>query len=254
MKKIIAVFSLTMLIGISQAQIKNPLNKLKKIKADSAVQVITSEVKDISQTKSKSLSGDEVINGLKEALTIGTKNSAKKLGSVDGYFKDAALKILMPDEAQKAVTTLRKYGMGSLVDKAILSMNRAAEDAASGVGEIFIEAVKNMTIADGMKILRGADNAATDYLKTNTTQQLTEKMRPVIEASLNKVDATKYWKEVFTNYNRLSPTNKINPDLTAYVTSKAMDGIFISIAQEELKIRKDPVARVTETLQKVFGE
>jgi hypothetical protein len=198
------------------------------------------------------LTNDDIISGLKEALTIGTQNSAKKLGTVDGFFKDAALKILMPPEAQKVTNTLRSMGMGNLVDKAILSMNRAAEDASSGVGEIFINAIKDMSIADGIQILNGGNTAATDYLKSTTTNSLTEKMRPVIETSLKKTDATKYWNDVFTNYNRVS-TKKVETDLTAYVTQKAMDGIFISVAQEEQKIRKDPAAQVTGLLKKVFG-
>ncbi len=205
------------------------------------------------KSNSGSLSKDEIINGLKEALSVGTGNSTKKLGSVDGFFKDAALKILMPEEAVKAEKTLRNLGMGSLVDKAILSMNRAAEDAAGGVGNIFLDAIKGMTVTDGLKILQGGDFAATEYLKTNTSQTLTEKMRPVIEASLAKVNATNYWKDVFTNYNRVS-MQKVNPDLSAYVTAKAMEGIFYSIGLEEQKIRKDPAAQVTDLLKKVFGK
>ena len=203
-------------------------------------------------SQTKNLSQDDIINGLKEALSIGTTNSAKKLGSADGFFKDAAIKILMPEEAVKAEATLRQFGMGSLVDKAILSMNRAAEDAATGSGEIFLTAIKKMTVTDGLKILQGGDFAATNYLKQATSASLAEKMRPVIETSLNKVNATTYWKEVFTNYNKFA-TKKVNPDLVAYVTSKAMDGIFYSIGQEEQKIRKDPAAQVTGLLKKVFG-
>ncbi len=131
-------------------------------------------------------------------------------------------------------------------------MNRAAEDAAGGVANIFLDAIKNMTVTDGLKILKGGDFAATDYLKANTTQSLTEKMRPVIETSLAKVNATAYWKDVFTNYNRFSQ-KKIDTDLTTYVTAKAMEGIFYSIGLEEQKIRKDPAAQVTGLLKKVFG-
>ncbi|MCP9750874.1 DUF4197 domain-containing protein [Ferruginibacter sp. HRS2-29] len=201
------------------------------------------------------LSNDEIISGLKEALTIGTDSAAKRLSKPDGFFKDAALKILMPEEAKKAEATLRKVGMGALVDKAILSMNRAAEDAAGGVSAIFINAVKGMTVTDGLKILRGGDFAATDYLKASTTSQLTEKMRPVIEASLAKVNATTYWKDVFTAYNKLAFGSKpVNTDLSSYVTERAMTGIFYSIGQEEQKIRKDPAAQVTGLLKKVFGK
>ena len=198
------------------------------------------------------LSNGDIINGLKEALKIGTDSSSKKLSKVNGFFGDAAIKILLPAEAQKVEKTLRGVGMGSLVDKAILSMNRAAEDAASGVGNIFFNSIKQMTVTDGLQILRGGDFAATDYLKKHTTTELTEKFRPVIEASLVKTDATKYWSELFTNYNKFS-FKKINPDLTAYVTERALSGLFLNISLQEQKIRKDPAAQVTGILKSVFG-
>ncbi len=253
MKKIILFSIGIFLLSTSKSQIN--LNKIKKtVTGQDTVtsNVINAATQTITGNNKGSLSNDDIISGLKEALTIGTQNSAKKLGAVDGFFKDAALKILMPPEAQKVTNTLKSMGMGSLVDKAILSMNRAAEDAASGVGEIFINAIKDMSIADGIQILNGGNTAATDYLKSTTTKSLTEKMRPVIESSLKKTDATKYWNDVFTNYNRVS-TKKVETDLTAYVTQKAMDGIFISVAIEEQKIRKDPAAQVTGLLKKVFG-
>ena len=254
MKKIILFSIGIFLLSTSKSQIN--LNKIKKtVTGQDTVtsNVINAATQTITGNNKGSLSNDDIISGLKEALTIGTQNSAKKLGAVDGFFKDAALKILMPPEAQKVTNTLKSMGMGSLVDKAILSMNRAAEDAASGVGEIFINAIKDMSIADGIQILNGGNTAATDYLKSTTTKSLTEKMRPVIESSLKKTDATKYWNDVFTNYNRVS-TKKVETDLTTYVTQKAMDGIFISVAIEEQKIRKDPAAQVTGLLKKVFGE
>jgi hypothetical protein len=253
MKKIILFSIGIFLLSTSKSQIN--LNKIKKSvtgKDTSTTNIVNAATKKITDTNKGSLTNDDIISGLKEALTIGTQNSAKKLGIVDGFFKDAALKILMPPEAQKVTNTLRSMGMGSLVDKAILSMNRAAEDAATGVGDIFINAIKEMSIADGIQILNGGNTAATDYLKSNTTRSLNEKMRPVIETSLKKTDATKYWNDVFTNYNKVS-MKKVETDLTAYVTQKAMDGIFISVAQEEQKIRKDPAAQVTGLLKKVFG-
>ena len=204
-------------------------------------------------TKDGSPSEEDVINGLKEALTVGAKNSIKKLGVENGFFNDAILKIMMPPEVEKVTSALRKFGMGSLVDKAELSMNRAAEDATAGVGELFIDAIKKMTIKDGIEILKGDSVAATRYLKTNTSQQLNEKIKPVIEASLKKVNATKYWSDVFKNYNKLFHKN-INPDLSAYVTGKTSDAIFYTISQEENKIRKDPMAQVTDLLKKVFGK
>lgn len=200
-----------------------------------------------------SLSNEEIIKGLKEALTIGTDSSTKRLSKLDGFFADAAIKILMPAEAKKVESTLRNFGMSSLVDKAILSMNRAAEDAASGISNIFWDAIKGMTVKDGLSILQGGDFAATEFLKKNTTASLTEKMRPVIQASLDKVNATQYWKDVFTAYNKFS-RQPVNTDLTAYVTGKAMDGVFYEIGLEEQKIRKNPAAQVTDLLKKVFGK
>jgi len=254
MKKILLFSIGVFLLTSSKSQVN--LDKLKKTvtgKDTGAATIINAASQTITGNNKGSLTNDDIVSGLKEALTIGTQNSAKKLGTVDGFFKDAALKILMPPEAQKVSTTLRTMGMGSLVDKAVLSMNRAAEDAATGAGEIFIDAIRNMSITDGLQILKGGNTAATDYLKKATTKSLTEKMRPVIDASLKKTDATKYWNDVFTNYNKVS-TKKVETDLTAYVTQKAMDGIFISVAQEEQKIRKDPAAQVTGLLKKVFGE
>ncbi len=198
------------------------------------------------------LSNDDIINGLREALRVGTDSSAKKLGKLDGFLGDAAIKILMPEEAQKVEKTLRSVGMGKLVDKAIVSMNRAAEDAASGVGDLFWTAIKQMSINDGLQILRGGDFAATDYLKRTTTMELTSKFRPVIEGALIKTDATKYWGDVFSNYNKFSK-DKVNTDLTAYVTERALAGLFHNISMEEQKIRKDPAAQVTGILKKVFG-
>lgn len=199
------------------------------------------------------LSNDDIVSGLKEALRVGTDSSAKRLSKVDGFFGDAAIKILMPEEAKKVESSLRSMGMGSMVDKAILSMNRAAEDAASGVGSIFWNAIKGMSVNDGIGILRGGDFAATDYLKKSTTAELTQRFKPVIEASLQKVDATKYWKEVFSKYNMFA-SKKVETDLTTYVTERALSGLFYNIGLEEQKIRKDPAAQVTDILKKVFGK
>jgi len=198
------------------------------------------------------LSTADIVAGLKQALTVGTQNSTGKLSAVDGFFADAAIKILMPPEAQKVESTLRNVGLGSVVDKAILAMNRAAEDAAKSATPIFVDAIKQMTISDAIGILKGGDFAATNYFKQKTTAALTNAFKPVISKSLSKVDATKYWKDVFTMYNRFSST-PVNTDLPAFVTGKAIDGIFHEVGLEEQKIRKDPAARVTELLKKVFG-
>jgi hypothetical protein len=248
-------FLIIAVIAISAANGQGILGKINKAINKDGENKTLSSIGNGSGSLGKGLSSDEIINGLKEALSVGAENTSKNLGAADGFFKNAAIKILMPPEADKAAKTLRQFGMGSLVDKAILSMNRAAEDAATGISSIFISSIKQMTVTDGLKILQGGDFAATDYLKKTTTAQLTEKMRPVIEASLAKVDATTYWKDVFTTYNKLSFSRQpVNTDLSSYVTEKAMTGIFYSIGQEEQKIRKDPAAQVTDLLKKVFSK
>jgi len=252
MKKCLLLLSVVFLMQSTQAQLfKKVLGGGKDSSGKSSKSVIT----DILGSKSGTggLTSDEIVAGLKEALSVGAQNGSNKLSAVDGFFKDAAIKILMPPEAKKVESKLRAVGLGGQVDKAILAMNRAAEDAAKSAAPIFINAIKQMSIQDAVGILRGNDTAATHYLKGKTTQQLTEAFRPVIEESLKKVDATKYWNTVFTTYNRFS-AEKINPDLAAYVTEKGLAGIFYQVGLEEQQIRKDPVARTTDLLKKVFAK
>ena len=254
MKKSFLLF-LILFISLCSIQAQGLKDVLKKNNTkDSASNKggLLNKVKEIGGSKN-SLSSDEIINGLKEALATGTQRGTQKLSAIDGFFKDAALKILMPQEAVKAEKTLRNLGMGNLVDNAILSMNRAAEDAAKEAAPIFLNAIKGITIQDGLGILRGGDFAATEFLKGRTVASLTEAFRQVVENSLKKVDATKHWNLVFSNYNKVS-MQKVNPDLAAYVTEKALTGIFYQVGQEELKIRKDPAARATDLLKKVFAE
>lgn len=207
----------------------------------------------VSKQSSDSLTTKDVISGLKEALNKGIEKGTTQLSAVDGFFGNAAIKILMPPEALTVEESLRKVGMGSKVDEAILNMNRAAEDACKTAAPIFLDAIKNMNFADAWAIFKGADNAATNYLQQQTTAQLTAAFKPIIEQALNKIDATKHWNTIFTNYNRLA-FKKVNPDLTAYVTEKALAGIFYQLAVEEKKIRKDPAARTTDILKQVFGK
>lgn len=228
-------------------------NTKKDSTGKSGIGKVLDKIPGAGGSSGSGLSNDDIVSGLKEALRVGTDSSSKRLSKVDGFFGDAAIKILMPEEAKKVESSLRSMGMGSMVDKAILSMNRAAEDAASGVGNIFWNSIKSMSVSDGIGILRGGDFAATDYLKKTTTVELTEKFRPVIEASLQKVEATKYWKEVFSKYNMFA-SKKVETDLTAYVTERALNGLFYNIGLEEQKIRKDPAAQVTDILKKVFGK
>ena len=192
---------------------------------------------------------------MKEALTLGAQKSASKLSAIDGFFKNAALKILLPPEAQKVTEVVSKIpGGNKLVDDAILSMNRAAEDAAKSAAPIFVDAIKNMSINDAIGILKGTDTSATHYLKSNTINPLTIAFKPIIEQSLAKVNATQYWNSLMSAYNKIPFNKKINPNLSAYVTEKAISGVFTQIAIEEQNIRKNPAAQVTNTLKKVFGK
>jgi hypothetical protein len=196
----------------------------------------------------------EIAAGLKQALEFGTSNGADRLSAKDGFLGNLAVKILFPPEAQKVENTLRSLGFNTLADNVILGINRAAEDAAREAKPIFISAIKQMTITDATNILlSGNKDAATSYFKRVTTAQLMEKFRPVITSSLNKVGATKYWGDAATAYNKLPLVKPVNADLSAYVAQKAIDGMFIQVAQEELKIRENIAARSTGLLQKVFG-
>ncbi len=214
---------------------------------------IFDQVSNVLGGNGTGLSANEVAEGLKAALDQGVTKGTAQLSAVDGYLGNAAIKILMPPEAKKVEETLRKIGLGKQVDQAILSMNRGAEDAAKSAAPIFLNAIKKMTIQDAFSILSGKDDAATQYLKQQTTDALTLAFKPVIDSSLDKVNATQYWNTIFTNYNRMA-TEKINPDLTAYVTERALSGLFLQLAQEEANIRKNPAARSTELLKKVFAK
>jgi hypothetical protein len=243
MKKIIFITSSLVVVN-SYAQfgdLKKAIGKPKE-----ALQSITGAKKD------SSLTTNDLIGGLKEALNKGIEKGTSQLSAVDGFNGNELVKVLLPDEAKKVEEKLRSVGMGKQVDEAILSMNRAAEDATKTAAPIFLNAIKNMSFADAWAIFRGNDNAATNYLKQQTTNSLTTAFRPIIEEALQKTGATKHWNTIFSNYNKFS-FNKVNPDLTAHVTEKAMSGIFYQLAIEEGKIRKDPAARTTDILKNVFG-
>ena len=238
MKKIILLIIVSISFQQTEAQgLKGLLNKAKE--------AVT--------RKPSSLTNDDIISGLKEALVIGSQKGSTSLSQVDGFFANAALKIILPPEAQKVETAFRNLGLNRQVDEAILSINRAAEDACKSAAPIFSNAIKQMRFQDAFVILKGSDTAATAYLRGKTSNDLTAAFRPVIDQSLLKVGATKYWSTLMTNYNKFSP-QKINPDLGAYVTERALNGIFYQVAIEEKSIRKDPFARTSEILKKVFAK
>ena len=195
----------------------------------------------------------EVAEGLKEALIKGISTGSDLASQVDGYFKNPEIKIPFPPEVKKVEDKLRQIGLGNEVDKFVMTLNRGAEDAAREARPIFITAIKSMTIQDAWGILKGEQDAATQYLKRTTTPQLKEKFKPVIQNSLNKVSATKYYGDIVNTYNKIPFTDDVNPNLDDYATDKAIEGLFTLIAREEKNIRQDPVARTTELLKKVFG-
>ena len=195
----------------------------------------------------------EISSGLKEALQIGTSKSSDQLSAVNGYFGNAAVKILFPPQAQKAEKALRGLGLNQLCDNVILSLNRAAEDAAKQAKPIFIDAIMHMSLQDATSILLGPKDAATQYFKRTTSASLAFTFKPVIQNSLNKTGATKYYSDAANEYNKVPFVKKMNPDISDYVTQKAIDGLFYEIAQEELNIRKNINARPSPLLQKVFA-
>ena len=207
----------------------------------------------IESVSSTGFSQEEVGSGLKEALTNGVEKGVSQLSKPDGFFKDLSIKIPLPQEVSKVESKLRSLGQGKQVDQAIESINRAAEDATLAAKNIFVEAIKGMSINDAISILRGEVNAATAFLDESTRAELSSKFEPMVRASLDKVGATKNWNTIFTNYNKLPLVQHVNPDLVSYATGKAIDGLFIQIAKEELNIRRNPSARSTDLLKKVFG-
>jgi hypothetical protein len=200
-----------------------------------------------------SLTTEEIGEGLKEALTNGVSKGSDLVSQLDGYYKNPEIKIPFPPEVKQVETRLRQIGLGSEVDKFIESLNRGAEDAAKEAKPIFISAIKQMTIQDAWAILKGEQDAATQYLNRTTSPLLKEKFKPVIQASLNKVNATKYYSDLVSTYNKIPLVQKVNPNLDDYATDKAVQGIFIMIAKEEKNIRANPGARTTELLKKVFS-
>lgn len=243
MKKVILIA--VMFIGIVSTSCNSQIdfNKLKKQGTD-----VLGGVKG-----STALTNADIIAGLKEALTVGSKNAVGLASKVDAYYKNPALFIPFPPEAKKVQETLINLGQTKLVNDFTLTVNRAAEDAAKEAAPIFINAVKAMTINDGLNILNGSNDAATNFLKANTQAELLKKFRPIIEKSLSKVNATKYWESIITTYNKVPLVTKMNPDLAGYTTQRAIDGFFILVAKEELNIRQNPAARVSDILKKVFG-
>jgi hypothetical protein len=201
---------------------------------------------------SRGLSEAKIGSGLKEALQVGTGNAVNLTGRVDGYFRNQAIKILMPKQLQTVESGLRALGYGEQVDAFVLSMNRAAEKAAPAAKQIFWDAIGEMSFEDGRKILTGGDTAATQYFEKKTTQKLTKAFSPVVEQSMNEVGVVRQYNALVGQYQNLPLVQNVAIDITGYVVGEALDGLFYMVGQEEKKIRKNPAARVTELLQQVF--
>ena len=196
----------------------------------------------------------EAAGGIREALAQGVTRGITLLNRTDGFFGNALYKMLLPPDAKKIENTLRDLGFGKKVDQAILQINRAAEDAVGYAAPIFGDAIREMTIMDALNIIRGPNNAATEYFRQKTSDRLIAAFSPVVKNSLDKLNATKYYADIVNLYNNFPTTiNQINPDLPSYVVGKAVDALFDLVAKEEANIRENPVARTTELLRKVFG-
>ncbi|MBF4491873.1 DUF4197 domain-containing protein [Flavobacterium sp. JLP] len=228
---LVLVFSLS-----SCAQVQQTLNQLPQI-----------------SSQLPGIGGVDIAAGLKEALNKGITQQVSKLTAVDGFYKNEAVKILLPAELQKVDATLRKVGLSSLADEGIKMMNRAAEDAVKEATPIFVSAVKNMSFTDAKNILLGNDSAATSYLQGSTTTALYGKFNPVIKSSFEKVGADVVWTKIINKYNTIPLVKKVNPDLTDYTTTQALSGVFKMIAVEEKEIRNNISARTTPLLKSVFA-
>lgn len=200
------------------------------------------------------LTSEEITKGLKEALINGASKGSQMVSQVNGYFGNPEIKIPFPPDVKRVEDQARQIGLGKQVDEFVLALNRGAEDAAKEAAPIFIDAIKAMTVQDALGILKGQPDAATQYLRKTTSIQLAEKFKPVVQNSLNKVNATKYYGDIVGNYNRIPFVQKVNPDLNAYATDMAIQGLFIMIAKEEKNIRQDPLARTSDILKKVFNQ
>lgn len=211
------------------------------------------EIKQILDPGKAGLTEKDAVAGIREALVKGTGESVKVVSKVDGYFANPAIRIPFPPEAKEIETKLRAVGLGKQVDEVVASINHAAEDAAKSAEPVFVSAIKGMSISEAINIVKGKNDAATRYLEKTTSPELKSKFSPVIKASLDRVDATRLWTDLIRQYNQIPFVKKQNPDLTAYVTDKAIAGLFVMVAAEEARIRQNPGARSTELLRKVFG-
>ncbi|MCH7535356.1 MAG: DUF4197 domain-containing protein [Bacteroidetes bacterium] len=206
-----------------------------------------------STAEKPALTNSDIIQGLKEALTVGVKNVTGTISQLDGFNNNTRIKLPFPPEVDNVKEKLISLGMQNQVDKFVLTLNRAAEESSKKAFQIFRKAVTDMTITDGINILKGEDNAATAYLKSKTETALKTAFHPIVAEAINKVEVTKYWNPLISTYNKIPFVDKKDPDLEKYIIDRALIGIFTLVEDEEARIRKDPIARVSEILKKVFS-
>lgn len=236
-------------LGITTAKAQSLGDIVKKGKT-----VLSGTTTTTTSSSSGNFTQAEAAEAIKQALTNGITNGVQKVSVTDGYFKNLAIKIPFPSQAKQVESTLRSIGLGSMIDKMVLTINRSAETAAKQATPIFVNSIKQMTITDAINIVSNKQpDAATQFLQRTTTEQLVVAFKPSIKSALDKTLATKYWGDIMSRYNRIPFVTKVNTDLPDYVTRKAIDGLFYVVAQEEAKIRKDPMAQTTDILKKVFG-
>ncbi len=212
------------------------------------------EIKKTVGNSGNGLSNDDIITGLREALNQGSTKASGSASKIDGFFKNPAIKIPFPPEVAIVEKTARQLGLHKQTDAFVKSLNRAAEEASKEAAPILLSAIKSMTITDGLSILNGGETAATDYLKGKTSAELTARFTPIVKRAIAKAQVAKYWKPVVKKYNKIPGVQKKNPNLESYITEKTVQGLFKLIAQEEVNIRKDPAARATDILKRVFGK
>jgi hypothetical protein len=221
--------------------------------ASADAQSILNKAKNVISGNNSQATEEEAGGGIKEALNKGITSAVSHLNKPDAFFKSEIYKVLLPPEAQKMEKTLRDIGLGNMADDAIEAINRGAEDAVGFATPIFVDAIKQMTVTDALKLVTGGKNSITEFFKSKTSARLKEAFLPVINTSLDKVNATKYYGDAVTSYNKVPFVKKMNPDLADHVADKTLFALFDRIGVEEANIRNNPAARTSDLLKKVFG-
>lgn len=239
MKKVIGVFLLSSALLFGACTTQEVLSGLNSVMNPNSESWVPNE--------------QDAGKALKQALTNGVTNGVDVLSMDNAFYNDQAIRILLPPEVAEVESKLRRVGLGSELDKAVLSLNTAAEKATAHAKPIFVDAITTMSFSDALGILTGGEGSATNYLRRKTTSNLQNAYRPEIKTSLDQVNATKYWADIFNTYNKIPLVEDINPDLPSYVTDKAIYAMFIEVEKVENDIRQDPVKRVSDLLQKAFG-